>query len=389
MKNIIVIFTLFFSFLVSDLSATHIVAGFSSYKHLTGNSYEIKYTLIRDKLSGGAELDQQIVVQVYSFDGINYIFQGNVLTDRDGIFQVSHGEQSPIADQSNIELEYAEYMFEFELSNPLEDYLFVYQRCCRAPTFSNINDPSENGITLITTITKEAQAVQNSSIEFDNLPNFIAIANQEQMLPINATSIDGDTLSYQFAPSYYGGGLAGTGTIGGEPSDCDGVTPQGPCYPPYEQVQFSFTNGNFANPFPAWENQGMNSSDGSLLGIPAEIGQHAYGFQIHELRNGQIINSTSFDYITFVLPFISSTEDLQPDKLWLVGNPSNNGFIIESRVEQDLSYEVINLKGEKITSTVERSGNRIKIDFNGPSGMYILKASNKDYNQNLKLIKAN
>lgn len=386
MRTTFITLALLLGFFMNDISATHIVAGFSSYKHLSGNSYEVTFNLIRDRLSGGAQADQEIFVQVYSFDGINYNFESNIITPLSTIVEVEHGMQSSIASLSNISLEYADYVLDFELSDPDLDYLFVFQRCCRTPTFGNILEPSENGITLISTITKEAQAVQNSSIEFDMLPSFIAIANEEITSNISATSLDDDVLSFQFSPSYVGGGLDGsTGT--GNPNTCTGITPQGPCPPPYAQVGYSIDNGSFITPFPSWDNQGMDAMNGTLEGIPNLIGQYAYGFSIHESRNGQIINTTSFDYVVYVLPFISSTEELDENKLWVQGNPSTDGFIIESKLDKELSYDVYNLEGQKMNSRITTSGNRVKIDFDGHPGMYILKAYNESTNQSLRLIK--
>ena len=386
MKNILVLITLMLSFLISDLGATHIAAGFSTYKHLNDNSFEINITLIRDQFSSGSALDDEIFVQAYTFDGINYIFQGNLLVEKSETYQVSHGDQSDLAQHNSIQLAYAEYLFEFELTNPAEDYLFVYQRCCRGPNFGNIVDPSENGITLITTITKEAQALKNSSIEFNVLPRFIAIANQEQMQAIEVTSLDGDTLSFQLAPSYYGGGLAGSNGTGFA-ADCDGVAPQGPCYPPYNQVEYSAQEASFISPFPAWQDQGMDAQDGNLLGVPSQIGQYAYGFAIHELRNGQIINTTSFDYVVYIVSGVSQTEESPQENLKLLSNPSEGSFTLERQLDTELNLNVYNLKGEKITCSFERSENRIKIDFDGAAGMYILKVYGEEVNQSLKLIK--
>ena len=385
MRYITITFILLLCFFHIDLSATHIVAGFSSYEHLNDNSYQISYTLIRDNLSGGANFDEDIFVQVYSFNGFNYTFKGNLMVPMGDIKEVTHGVQQSEADEFSISLSQVEYKFEYQLQEDSVDYVFVHQRCCRVPTISNILGTDE-GITLSTTITKEAQALQNSSIKLDRLPNFIAIANEEQLYPIDAISIDGDTILYQFSPIYYGGGLDGTTGLG-SPTDCTGVTPTGPCPPPYQQGSFSFTEGAFNTPFPAWDNAGLEPSNGTLLGIPTEVGLFSYGFQIHEIRNGLIINSTAFDYIVYVVPTVVSTNEIGHDKIKIAGNPSSNGFTLENQLDQELSYQVFNLKGEKISNRIERSGSIVKIDFDGPSGMYILKAFNEEYNQNLKLIK--
>jgi len=150
-KTIILCFAIIFSFLAQG-SSNHIIAGFSNYKHISESSYEVKFTLIRDQNSGGAELDNEIVVQIYTYDGLAYLFEGNILVERDAIYDFDHGELNSFANSVAIELEYGEFIMEYELTEPDKDYLFVFQRCCRSPLTTNISNSNDNGITLSTTI---------------------------------------------------------------------------------------------------------------------------------------------------------------------------------------------------------------------------------------------
>jgi len=390
MRKSFVVLYLLISCFATDLSASHLLACFSSYKHLALDSYEIKFSFVRDRSTSGADSYPVIFVQVYTFDGTSYVFEANlVVSKNDGSnINIDQGVQESIADEFLIRLDRNDYSFEYQLTNPNVDYHFVYQRCCREENTNNLSNPSETGISLSTIITSEAQAVQNSSIEFNHLPPFIAIANMESEITIDAVSLDGDDLTYQLSPNFIGGGLEGNNGPGsGNPFSCEGVFPQGPCPPPYEQISYNFTEGNFFNPFPGWENQGMDAMTGRLLGVPQLTGQYSYGFSIHESRDGQIINTTSFDYVVFVLPFASSTEKIVENKLTLKGNPSTASFIVENTSEVELNYGVYNLKGEHIDIEIGRDNQLVKIEFEGPAGMYILKAYNEEFKQSLKLIK--
>jgi len=387
MKQLLITFTFLLSLLASELTASHIVAGFSSYRHLSGNTYEIEFNLIRDIFSGGSQLDPNIDIQVYTFNDNTYEFYDSFVTPIDDLTPIEYNEDlSP-----NVflhELEQGKYIFEYDLATPDDDYYFVYQRCCRSQLFTNILEPEAVGISLSAVITKEAQAVQNSSIQLEEFPNFINFIGIESDIEINAISLDGDDLSFELAPSYVGGGLDGsTGPNSGDPNSCTGVSPQGPCPPPYEQVEFAFANGSFSNPFPNWDNQGMNANNGKLLGTPNMQGQFAYGFAIHETRDGQIINTTQFDFLTFVLLPVNNEDYYLGNQLELHKNPSNGSFYLINDLDLDLNYEVYNLRGEKMQSTFKRSNDLIEIDFDGPAGMYILKAFNGSYHQNLKLLK--
>jgi len=382
MKKSLSIIIILLCFLVVDVSATHIVAGFSSYKHVSDNAYEINFTLLRDQLTNGANLDNSIVVQIYTFNGVSSEFLGNTTVD---LGEVETITDSNLLTTFNVSLEKGEYSFLFELSDPDVDYQFVFQRCCRSPEFLNILNSNETGISLMTTITKEAQAVQNSSIEFEELPPFIVQPNEQPQYAINAISIDGDELSYQFAPIFSGGGTDGTNGPGsGDPFSCTGVTPHGPCALPFEQV--TFMSDDFSNPFQLWENQGMDPVTGTLQGTPGLVGQFSYGFAIHETRNGQIINTTSFDYLVFVTIILSTKDNLE-NNIWLKGNPTEGSFIVENNLDQILNYEVFNLRGEKIEANIEQASKQVKINIDGPAGMYILRASNDTSNQTLRLIK--
>ena len=135
--------------------------------------------------------------------------------------------------------------------------------------------------------------------------------NEDLDQPILVNSLDDDQLSYQFSPIYKGGGTNGLNGVG-DPQDCDGLSPEGPCYPPYEFVDFLNSDVAFYKPFPGWESQGLDGQSGSLLGTPTEMGQFAYGLTIHEFRDGLIINSTNFDYLVNAVSYTHLTLPTTP-----------------------------------------------------------------------------
>ncbi len=383
-KRILVLALLIISS-TAESSATHIVAGFSSYKHISGSNYEIKFTLIRDQLSGAALLDEEIIVQVFRFNGSIYTHEANVRIDLAGTYEFDHGELSDLAKENQISYEYGEYLMNYNLFETDEDYVFVYQRCCRSPIFTNLLNPGESGISLVTTITNEAKMLQNSSIEFDILPSILRAPNAIYEMPIEVRSLDGDTLSFQFSPSFLGGGT--DGITSGFAESCSGLSPQGPCYPPYQPVGFNSSELNFFKPFPGWEDVAMDGQTGALSGAPSTIGQFAYGFTIHENRNGQIINSTSFDYFTVVALLTSSTESVVPSKLKVFGNPSSEKFMIDLGQKDQYQFELYNMSGNKTEFNSSGNSGVVDLEILGPAGIYSLRAFNGKNIESIKLIK--
>jgi len=384
-KQLFLSLAFIFSFLTQG-NTNHIVAGFSNYKHVDESTYEVKFTLIRNQNSGGTPLDMEVVIQIYTFDGLEYIHEGNLLVERDSTYNFDHGEQNSFASSVNVELEYAEYIIEYNLEQADKDYVFVHQRCCRTNLTSNLSNPGENGITLSTTITMQAQALQNSSIEFELLPQIFRKVNQEEEIPIEVVSIDGDILSYQLSPIYLGGGPNGTMPNSGNATDCDGVLPQGPCYPPYSQASFAQPELNFFKPIPSWNNITMDGQTGNLTGAPTMSGWFSYGFTIHENRNGQIINSTNFDYL-MLIGLTSSTSDVIESSIEVLGNPSSDLFYISVDNTEKHDLLVTDMNGHRVRFSEGYHGKLTELNIEGPSGVYILSVSNGKTFDTVKLVK--
>lgn len=365
--------------------SSHIVAGYSSYEHIGGNNYKVNFTLIRDIYTNGASLDSDIVIQIYSYDGSEYAHEGNALTTLDSIANFEF-TNTQFANPSFIGYEYGVYSINYELMQSDKDYYFVFQRCCRNPLISNIQNSGEIGLSIFSIITSKAQELQNSSISFDRLPPTLVPVNIDFNSPIEAISLDGDTLRYQLSPSYIGGGMMGAGANTGNAFECDGVLPQGPCFPPYQQTSYTPTELNFNNPFPAWDNLSMDPETGDLLGTPNMIGRYAYGFTIHEFRDGQIINSTNFDYLLDVTDFVNAVDENNIEPIKVLGNPSSDVFSI-TLPQGEFQLGLYDIKGQQIEFMTTTKQNKIELNINGTNGIYFLHVSSKSMTKTIKLIK--
>lgn len=79
-----------------------------------------------------------------------------------------------------------------------ENYLIVWQRCCRNSTITNIFDPLSIGATYTIEIHPEAQRTCNSSPRFINFPPTVLCVNAPFQFDHSAFDKDGDLLIYEF-----------------------------------------------------------------------------------------------------------------------------------------------------------------------------------------------
>ena len=98
-----------------------------------------------------------------------------------------------------------------------ENYVIVWQRCCRNITITNIQNPGETGATYSIEIHPDAQRTCNSSPRFINFPPSVLCANAPFKFDHSAIDKEGDLLIYEFCEPSKGGGLMGGG--------CDAVIP--------------------------------------------------------------------------------------------------------------------------------------------------------------------
>ena len=366
--------------------ANHIIAGFGSYAHIEDDSYEIKFTLFREASSDGPIFDEQIFVQIYTYDGIEYQYVRSRQILINEIKAVDFGVDNNIAQQNNIEIEVTDYTMKHDLLIPDVDYVFVFQRCCRSLTISNLLDPSQNGMSLMTHITRAARNKNNSSIDFDLYPGFFAHLNIGVVTNHAAINLDNDELVYEFSPVYYGAGTEGS-VPPEDPRSCTGIAPSGPCPPPYQKVLFSFPEGDVETPFQYWENQNMNASSGIIEGTPKLKGQFSYGFSIHEYHNGQIINTTLFDYIIYVLEEPSLTVDQGLEELLIYPNPSDGNYTLSLAIEEKLNIKIFDLNSSEINFDYDPHSKVIRLAPELPPAVYYIKIQENNSFKTLRLIK--
>jgi len=84
-------------------------------------------------------------------------------------------------------------------------YQFVYQRCCRNQTISNIINPDHAGMTLLTYMSEQSMLDCNSGPDFTFIPPIFICVNKPIVFDHSAVDAEGDSLVYKLCTPYHGG----------------------------------------------------------------------------------------------------------------------------------------------------------------------------------------
>ncbi|MGK0364115.1 MAG: gliding motility-associated-like protein [Saprospiraceae bacterium] len=284
MKRLLILLPLLL-LLCPHAEASHIVGGDISYQHIEGNTYEVLVRVYRDCFYGleDAQFDDPASVGIFD--------ENNVLIDNLLIPQMTNDTLSAIFANpclfvpNDVCVHTSEYRDTVTLA-PLaagESYTFVYQRCCRNQTITNLNQPDETGASYTITMSADAMAIDNSTPDFGQLaPIFICLGE-----PIDydhsAIESDGDELVYSFCIPKTGASI-------------ENPRPQPPLPPPYDDVNFAdgigLTNLLGGGPDPMM----IDPQTGFITGIPSFQGQYVVGVCVQEYRDGELIGTVRRDF---------------------------------------------------------------------------------------------
>lgn len=290
---------------VNNLSAAHIVGGETTYRFLGHNAdttlvnFEVNFTLFRTSIAGGAEFDNASEVQfgIYGQDA------SGSWTLYDVVRNISPTNIKPLQNTNffcltndpttEIMQEKGHYVFQVELEISDQNYMISYQRCCRTPTISNIDNSGETGFALDVIITPEAQKRGNSSPTFKTDPPLFICSQVPIDLQLSATDVDGDDLRYKFcAPKTAGGTTDATSSSFAGCCDCVRPDPDR-CAPPFDLL---FFNPPYTVDQPLGSDLTYSSIEGQLQGLTQVNGQYAVGLCVEEFRNGRKIGEVRRDY---------------------------------------------------------------------------------------------
>lgn len=252
------------------------------YDYLGNNQYRIYVSLYRDCLSNGAPFDDPIHIGVFDsnnnmVDQIDIPFPGS--TNLPVIFN-----NPCVTPPSNICVERAIYTTVRLLPPTVGGYTLAYQRCCRGPNVTNLNNPDDTGLTLTCFIPGSGNNFyQNSSPRFTNYPPLVLCNNEDLNFDHSATDPDGDILTYELVTPN-----AGANSVNPAPNP-----PPSPVYP-----LVSWAGGfNAAIPLGTGSSTTINPNTGALFVDANLLGLYVVGIRVNEWRNGVIISSTTRDFL--------------------------------------------------------------------------------------------
>ena len=286
---------------VNLLYGEHIIGGEITYECLGDGAvpnthrYRIVMKIYRDCQSGGADFDS---APGGAFPATVTIFQIGVTAIRR--FELKAPRVNRIDFAANSCFQVPDYIcveegiYEFEATLPVSDlsYFVSYQRCCRNPTISNINNPNRTGATYYVEITPQAQAVCNNSPEIPDFPPVVVCVNTPLAFSQAATDAEGDSIVYELCAPLLGGGINDNPV-----SAIDGIAPDPESPPPYNNtVVFTQPTFSLQNPLGRSANFKIDSSTGLITGIPNIQGQFVTAVCVSEYRNDTLLSVTRRDF---------------------------------------------------------------------------------------------
>ncbi|MBL7803048.1 MAG: T9SS type A sorting domain-containing protein [Saprospiraceae bacterium] len=295
----------FFSFLLSFfalgfLHATHIVGGEISYQMLSfgasNNLFRIDMTVYRDCEHGLPPFDAPAYLGIYAADNLQGPYTV-IEVYYQSIDSVPLAGNDPCRLAPNgLCVDAAYYSAQISLPYNPVGYYFVYQRCCRNESVTNIVDPVNTGATFYAFVSANAQLYGNDSPVWADYPPVVICLGQPLVFNHSATDAEGDSIAYSFCAPYIGGGnvVISPGLYG-----CNGALPNPPCPPPYVWVNYM---PGYSPEQPMGGNPvvGIDPATGIISGTPDHLGHFAIAVCGLEYRNGVLLSQFRRD-IQFIV----------------------------------------------------------------------------------------
>ena len=250
-------------------NATHIVGGEIGYRCLGGNQYEITLRVFRDCFNANptALFDDPGIIGVYASNGLRL---SNISLRPIGNDTLREGLDSCYTSYINsVCVHTTVYKSVITLNPRVGGYHFVYQRCCRNTTISNIVNPTEAGATYDILLTEAAMQKCNSSPVVNSWPPVYVCANQELNVNSAATDVNNDSIAYKLCAPLVGGTL-------------QRPQPIPPTAPPFQPVIWLSPTYSLANVLGGNNPLTIDVNTGIMKGVPPVLGQFVVAVCVEE-----------------------------------------------------------------------------------------------------------
>ena len=196
-----------------------------------------------------------------------------------------------------IDVERAIYEFDVELDIIDQDYMVVFQRCCRSESISNLVDPGQFGAAFAIEMTPEALRTCNNSPRFNEFPPLIICGGFPLEYDHSASDIEGDQLTYGFCVPLSAGGF--NGNVNVPRTDClNTPTPEPSVCTPDAFRPVSFRAPSFTSTAPMGGSPvvSVDRNTGLISGTPEIIGEHVMAVCATETRDGVRLSTIRRDF---------------------------------------------------------------------------------------------
>jgi gliding motility-associated-like protein len=293
--------SMIFVFQGQQTYASHIVGGELTYRSLGNNRFEFTLAFYFDCQNAFEETDFDDPAWVWILDPEMQFINKSFGFSINGVFSMRNPvidsiiEQVPTGCipeefQNTVCVQRGVYKTIVTLRPdqvPRGGFNFLYQRCCRNITLSNIDDPLFTGMTLVARMTEEAYNEGNSSPVLNDFPPLYFCNNEPILIDQSGVDLDGDSIVYNLCTPYQG--LSFERPISFPPNQ----TPNIPLDPvSWLGPTFSLDNklGNQSDPLT------IDPQTGLITGAPGPLGQFLVGVCIDEYRDGIFIGSHRRDF---------------------------------------------------------------------------------------------
>ncbi|MCI5056482.1 MAG: T9SS type A sorting domain-containing protein [Flavobacteriales bacterium] len=312
-SGFIALLLLTFCLLAIEVSASHSTAANLRYKHLGGNTYEVKLDFFRDCSGISAPLNPTINLESNScgYTGINAV--PIQLTPDSGFpvevdrlcANVATNCVNPASNYMGIQ----KYSYSGVVNVPSNcaDWKFSYSICCRNPAITNIVSPGGQSMFVEALLNNLDSSASNSSPEFITDPFQFLCIGQNITLSQGAIDPDGDSLVFSLVD------------------------------PAVSSTQFvsylpAFSANNPLSLAPGTSLQ-FDPTNGSLNLTPVALEVSVFAVKIEEYRNGVLLGTSIRDMQV-------QTVQCQGNNLPTVYSPQAPNFTLQTCVNDSLFLQI-------------------------------------------------
>lgn len=349
-KSTVLLF-LFTCISVGQLFASHIVGGDFSYRHISGDTYELKLKMYRD-CSSQSPFDQTLTIGI--FDKATNTRIKNITLPRSVIYPIRYNTSCINPQLRCVETGIFKGQFTMTATqfNNTAGYYVSWERCCRNNIIKNIVSPGNTPMAFYMELPSPypgGGGLQiNNSPEFTRDPLSYLCINEPFKYDFKTIDVDGDSLRFSIITPLAGGNTSGGG--GGNPGP---VSVSGPYDDIIWQNTYGPSTGKYLNGAP---DLAVEATKSVIYLVPKQIGVYVISILCEEYRDGvkigEVRRELQLEVIVCPPRFkpVISTSLTNNTMLFTVGQQScfdlngidgNNTEILKYRVDTAGAYKLL------------------------------------------------